>query len=996
MSSPVPLRGRAAGSDGSPLASATRTSLTNLTSLRYLRRPTETANLLFSRPTGKSPLAFAVNSRRRASASAAAASSGASSGEAAPQLPKYFDWKESESRIYQYWEDEGYFKPSKEGSKKGKFVMAMPPPNVTGALHMGHAMFVTIEDIMTRYARMNGKDVLWLPGTDHAGIATQMVVEKSLALEGVKRADIGRGKFVDKVWEWKEMYGDRITDQLRALGASCDWSRQSFTLDDNLSKAVIEAFTQLHEQGLIYRGSYMVNWSPNLQTAVSDLEVEYSDEKGMLYYFKYPIKDSEDHLPVATSRPETILGDTAVAVNPNDDRFKHLIGKKAVVPFVDREVPIIGDEDVDLEFGTGALKVTPAHDMNDYKLGMKHDLEFIKIMNKDGTLNGVSGKYAGLDRFKARDKIWEDMVACGMSIKTEEYETRVPKSQRGGEVIEPMLSEQWFVEMKPLADPSLKAVKDGDIQIVPQRFEKVYNNWLENIQDWCISRQLWWGHRIPAWYVYSSKEEAEQGHKSGHAGSPYVVAANEEEARKKARELHGESAYLMQEEDVLDTWFSSSLWPFSTVGWPNLESSDFKRFYPTSMLETGHDILFFWVARMIMMGMHLTGEVPFHTVYLHGLIRDKDGRKMSKTLGNVIDPLTVIDEYGTDALRFTLATGTTPGQDLNLSLEKIESSRNLVNKVWNAAKFVLLCLEKLEEDEGGYTRSNARVKNAADVAALPFAERWIIAELAQLVEDVDRAHERHDIGEAGRSVYNFFWGQFADWYLEIAKTRLYSDNKEEAKQCMDVLMHVFVSCLQLLHPYMPFVTEEIWQALAKGEGSIMTSEWPEVFGKDKEVCESFSVFQDAVRSVRNIRAEQQVPVNKKISALFMIESESIKSQVLSEEKALQFLCKIEELKIVEKGEAKALNSEEHIESVVNDGFCVYIPLAGLVDAEQEISRLQRQATKIEKDLTTLESRLSSPSFVEKAPKKVVDETKEKRDDLAQQLSMVKGRLLKVS
>jgi valyl-tRNA synthetase len=725
------------------------------------------------------------------------------------------------------------------------------------------------------------------------------------------------------------------------------------------------------------------------------LEVEYHDEKGTLYFFKYPIKggSEDEYLPVATSRPETILGDTAVAVNPKDERFKHLIGHKAVVPFVGREVPIVGDENVDLEFGTGALKVTPAHDMNDYQMGKKHNLEFVKIMNKDGTLNGTSGKYADLDRFEAREKIWEDMKAMGMALKTESYETRVPKSQRGGEVIEPMLSEQWFVEMKPLADPSLKAVRDGDIQIVPQRFEKVYNNWLENIQDWCISRQLWWGHRIPAWYVYGNKQEAESGHSNGHTGKPYIVAANEAEAYEKAKEIHGDQVHLVQEEDVLDTWFSSSLWPFSTLGWPNLDSEDFKRFYPTSMLETGHDILFFWVARMIMMGMHLTGEVPFHTVYLHGLIRDSEGRKMSKTLGNVIDPLTVIDEYGTDALRFTLATGTTPGQDLNLSLEKIESSRNLVNKVWNASKFVSSCLEKLEE-QSDYVWSKERV-SGMDAASLPFAEKWILAELANLVDNVEKAHERHDIGEAGRAVYNFFWGQFADWYLEIAKTRLYSDNREEAEQCMDVLMHVFLSSLQLLHPYMPFVTEEIWQALADGQGSIMTSQWPAVavLGlEDKEVRTSFSVFQDAVRSVRNIRAEQQVPVNKKISALFMIESDRLKSQVLSEEKALQFLCKIEDLRIIEKEEANSLNSDEHIESIVNDGFCAYIPLAGLVDAEQEISRLKRQATKIEKDLATLESRLSSPSFVEKAPKKVVEETTMKRDDLTQQLNMVKGRL----
>ena len=920
-------------------------------------------------------------------------------------LPKYFDWKEAEGRLYGWWESEGCFRPidGRSGAEEGKFVMAMPPPNVTGALHMGHAMFVTIEDIMARHARMCGKDVLWIPGTDHAGIATQMVVEKSLAAEGVAKADLGREAFVDKVWEWKETYGHRITDQLRALGASCDWSRESFTLDDNLSAAVVEAFNRLHDEGLIYRGSYMVNWSPNLQTAVSDLEVEYSDETGTLYYFKYPIAAADgsgaaggdeegiSYLPVATSRPETILGDTAVAVNPSDPRFSHLIGSKAIVPFVGREVPIIGDEGVDVEFGTGALKVTPAHDMNDYALGKKHGLEFVRIMNKDGTLNGECAEYAGLDRFKARERVWSDLEACGMAVRTEAYETRVPKSQRGGEVIEPMLSEQWFVEMKPLADPSLDLVRRGDVKIVPQRFEKVYNNWLENIQDWCISRQLWWGHRIPAWYCYEGREEAERGARGAHAGSPYVVASSEEEAYAKARAEHGEGVFLVQEEDVLDTWFSSSLWPFSTLGWPNEGAEDLKRFYPTSMLETGHDILFFWVARMIMMGQHLTGEAPFHTVYLHGLIRDEKGRKMSKTLGNVIDPLTVIEEYGTDALRFTLATGTTPGQDLNLSLEKIEASRNLVNKIWNASKFVLSCLEKLEEE--GYEWNEESLSTGAGRETLPFAERWVLAELSALVEENDRAHARHDIGEAGRATYNFFWGQFADWYLEVAKTRLYSDDREEARRCMGVLLKVFLSSLRLLHPYMPFVTEEVYQVLAGSGDSIVNSRWPRPDEEaDGGARASFAVFQDAVRSIRNIRAEQQVPVNKKISALLVIDDEGLRAEVASEARALEFLCKIEGLRIIERGEAEALSSEEHIETVVNDGFCVYIPLAGLVDAEQEISRLRRQATKIEKDLATLEGRLSSPSFVEKAPKKVVDETVAKRDDLAQQLSMVRGRL----
>ena len=933
-------------------------------------------------------------------------------------MSKYFDWKEAEKRIYDDWESRGLFAPEAERPaepRERKFVMAMPPPNVTGALHMGHAMFVTIEDIMARSARLRGHDVLWIPGTDHAGIATQMVVERDLAqTSGISRAELGRDAFVDRVWEWKRAYGDRITTQLRRLGASCDWGREAFTLDAGLSRAVAAAFRKLHDDGLVYRGAYMVNWSPNLQTAVSDLEVEYSEEQGTLYHFRYPVEaidgDGEGEregkgkgkggpdafLPVATSRPETILGDTALAVNPEDARYARYIGGRARVPFTDRVVPIVADDAVAMDFGTGCLKVTPAHDVNDYKMGKKHGLDFVRIMNKDATLNGACGKYEGMDRFDAREAIWRDMEQSGMAIKTERYATRVPKSQRGGEVIEPMLSEQWFVRMEPLAAPALEAVREGSITLVPSRFDKIYYNWLENIQDWCISRQLWWGHRIPAWYVYASEEEARAGAASAHAGSPYVVAATEAEAYEEARKAHGSGGggvFLVQEEDVLDTWFSSSLWPFSTLGWPDCDADDLRRFYPTTMMETGHDILFFWVARMIMMGIRLTGDAPFHTVYLHGLIRDQEGRKMSKTLGNVIDPLDVIDEYGTDALRFTLATGTTPGQDLNLSLEKIEASRNLVNKIWNAGKFITACLGTLEA--GGYTWSRERsAKVAADLSGLPFAERWILSELSHVVALVDKSQRDHSIGEAGRALYAFFWGQLADWYLEISKTRLYSENKADAEQCMDVLMHVYLVSMQLLHPFMPFVTEEIWQTIVPEEGSISTSSVPssDALASDEEARAAFGQMQAAVRAIRNVRQEQQVPINKQISASLSIASEALKQLVLSEEKVLKFLCKIEDVAVIDAEVGKTLSTDDYIEAVVSDGFCAYIPLAGLVDAEQEMSRLKRQTKKIEKDLATLNQRLESKSFVQKAPAKVVQETTSKRDDLVQQLEMVRNRL----
>ncbi|TFH34898.1 MAG: valine--tRNA ligase, partial [Anaerolineales bacterium] len=691
-------------------------------------------------------------------------------------LAKAYDFKEVEERIYAWWESRGYFGVEIQAGKQ-PYVISMPPPNVTGELHLGHALFVAFEDLMTRHARMRGFPTLWLPGSDHAGIATQLQVEKYLLkTENRRREDVDREEFEAMVWAWKEKYGGIITQQLRRLGASCDWSRERFTLDDGLSIAVREAFVKLYEKGLIYRGSYLINWSPGLKTAVSDLEVEYHEEEGVLYYFRYPIADSEESIPVATTRPETILGDTAVAIHPDDERFHHLIGKTCLVPMLGRSIPVIADPYVDREFGTGALKITPGHDPADYEIGQRHHLEIINVLNPDASMNEAAGPYQGMDRFDCRKKLWEDMEAAGLTLKTEPYTLQIPRSQRGGEIIEPMISTQWFVRMEPLAKPAMEAVRSGEIKIIPERFEKVYFNWLENIRDWCISRQLWWGHRIPAW----------------HCGDCEAITV----AREFPQQCSScGSKAIEQDPDVLDTWFSSGLWPFSTLGWPQ-ETEDYRYFYPTTMMETGYDILFFWVARMIMMGIEFTGKVPFHLVYLHGLVRATNGDKMSKSLGNVQDPLELMDQYGTDALRFMMLTGSTPGQDTRINLERLESSRNFANKLWNAGRLILGVIEKAPAQ-------------SAELVEPTHADRWILARKAQLIADVTRLFDHHQYGEAGRQLHEFFWSEFADWYLEIAKLQL-EENAARRWSTTQIMVQVFETCLRLLHPFIPFVTEELW------------------------------------------------------------------------------------------------------------------------------------------------------------------------------------------
>ena len=879
----------------------------------------------------------------------------------AQELPKTYDFTETESKLYQWWWDQGYFEPSNDPNKAGfdpkckPFVISIPPANVTGSLHLGHAMFVSLEDLMIRYHRMLGESALWVPGVDHAGIATQLQVEKMLVSRGTSRKELGREKFLEEVWSWKEKFGGIITQQIRRLGASCDWTRERFTLDEGLSKAVREAFVQLYEKGWIYRGPRMINWSPGLMTAVSDLEVEYSEEPGKLYYFKYRVAGSDEFIPVATTRPETILGDTAVAVHPEDDRYGHLVGKSVVVPMVGREIPVIADEYVDREFGTGALKITPAHDPHDNEIGARHNLDSINILSKDATINEKGGAYEGLDRFEAREKLWADMEAAGLVIKVEPYMMKVPRSQRGGEIIEPMVSTQWFIDIEEMGKAGLEAVRDGRIEIIPERFKKVYYNWMENLQDWCISRQLWWGHRIPVWYCDDCREMTVARE------DPTVCA-------------HCGSANIHQDPDVLDTWFSSGLWPFSTLGWPD-ETPDLKYFYPTSVMETGYDILFFWVARMIMDGLEFTGEAPFHTVYLHGLIRDENGQKMSKTKNNVIDPLEVMDELGTDALRFTLLVGSTPGNDMNLSLKKVEANRNFANKLWNAGRFIIQNMAAIPAKPEGEPEWTA-------------ADSWIWARLKTLTETVNRLFETYQFGEAGRQIYDFFWGEFADWYLEISKDQI-AEGGDRAFYTVQTLVRVLDKCLRYLHPFTPFVTEELWGHLKEAsqetsdllapiggwEDALIVAKWPEIMpmeGWEAEAVADFSLIQEMIRAIRNIRAEYKVQPAHKIGCTLSA-GEKL-AMIEAQKQTFISLAGVDpEALTVVKDPLEP--SEDRITLVITP-VEITIPLAGLVDVEAERERLAKELAEAESQITRLEKLLNSP-FAEKAPAAVVEKERAK-------------------
>ena len=877
-------------------------------------------------------------------------------------LPKIYDFANIEEEIYASWEKAGYFKPTNDPKNTAfdpdikPFVISIPPPNVTGILHQGHAIFLSLEDLMIRYHRMKGEPTLWVPGTDHAGIATQLQVEKLLEKEGLSREQVGREAFLERAWQWKEEHGGIIQQQIRRIGSSCDWERERFTLDEGLSRAVREAFVHLYEKGMIYRGPRLINWSPGLKTAVSDLEVEYSQEPGKMYYFKYMLADSDgEYIPVATTRPETILADTAVAVHPEDDRYQKYVGRQVIVPILGRTVPVIADEYVDREFGTGALKITPGHDPNDYAIGIKNNLPILSILDEKAHINAQGGKYAGLDRFECRKVFWADMQAAGLTIKEEPYQLNVPRSQRGGEIIEPMISTQWFVSIKPMAQRAMEAVQKGQVKIVPDHFTKVFYNWMENIEDWCISRQLWWGHRIPAWYCQDCGK---------------MIIEREDPTSCPACG----STRLDQDPDVLDTWFSSALWPFSTLGWPE-KTPDYQYFYPTSILETGYDILFFWVARMIMMGLELTDQAPFHTVYLHGLIRDSNGQKMSKSKNNVIDPLEVMNEYGTDALRFTLLVGSTPGKDMNLSVRMVEANRNFANKVWNAGRLVISSLDRIPDQP-----------EAAPEWTL--ADQWISARLQMLVNDVERLFSSHQYGEAGRQIYEFFWSEFADWYLEVAKLQL-NEGGDRAYYTGCRLVQVLDNCMRLLHPFTPYITEALWghlknTALKYGEDmapemgwedALIIARWPvekTVDESSQKKINAFGIIQDVIRSIRNMRAEKQVTPGKKLPAI--IAAGEWLSEITANRTVIASLAHLDasQLELVEHLDQKPENSV----GLVASGVEVYLPLSGMVDLEAEKVRIQNELVEVQKQIERLETLLDSP-FAQKAPAKVVDVEREK-------------------
>ncbi|MCA9951759.1 MAG: valine--tRNA ligase [Anaerolineales bacterium] len=886
------------------------------------------------------------------------------------EMPKAYDFASTEARLYQWWEENGWFKPEARNADAEPYVISIPPPNVTGELHMGHAMFVSLEDLMIRHARMQGRAALWVPGTDHAGIATQLQVERQLKSEGSSREEVGRAIFLERAWQWKAQKHDHITRQIRALGASCDWERERFTMDAGLSAAVREAFVRLYRLGLIYQSEYLVNWSPGLQTAVSDLEVEYSEEQGLMYYFKYPLTEG-GYLEVATTRPETILGDTAVAVHPDDPRYQHIIGRTARVPMLNREIPVIADEYVDMAFGTGALKVTPGHDPNDFEIGQRHNLDVINIMNKDATMSAGAGPYAGLERFACREKLWADMQAADLVISTKPHTLNVPRSQRGGEIIEPLVSRQWFVNVEPMAKMALEAVHSGRIRIVPDRFEKIWDNWLENIRPWCISRQLWWGHRIPVWHC------AACGHQTAATQDPTVCAACQ-------------SDQIEQDPDVLDTWFSSGLWPFSTLGWPE-QTPDLARFYPTDVMETGYDILFFWVARMVMSAALFTNDIPFHTIYLHGLVRDGKGQKMSKTKGNVIDPLDVMGEYGTDALRFTMLTGGTPGQDLNLDLDRVASNRNFANKIWNASRFITRSLE------------NATRADAVATPDYSAADQWILTRLSETIKKCDHLMATYQFGEAGRHVYEFLWSEFADWYVELAKVQL-NQGGSRAWTTLSVLRQVLDSCLRLLHPFIPFVTEETWQQLksafsaadlgiAPAEGwaeALIIADWPQAGKQFPTAKANFEQLRELVRRIRAARADNKVEAGKRILATIaagdMVDFYSEQRPILA------FLARLDEEKLVV---AETAVAGEQALTIAQGGVTCYLPLAGLVDLDKEKQRLENELAMMDKEIKRLTNLLKGP-FAQKAPPPVVQNERDKLDNLQASFSEFSTRLKTLS
>ncbi len=852
----------------------------------------------------------------------------------AKELAKQYDPKDVEDRIYKTWLDGKYFHAKCEEGKD-TYTIVIPPPNITGQLHMGHALDNTLQDILIRFKRMQGFDTLWLPGTDHASIATEAKIVEKMREEGVTKEDIGREGFLVRAWDWKKQYGGRIIEQLKKMGSSCDWDRERFTLDEGCNKAVNEVFVRLYEKGLIYRGERIINWCPHCKTSISDAEVEYEEQAGHFWHLRYPFKDGSGYLELATTRPETLLGDTAVAVNPNDERYKDIIGKTLILPIVHREIPVVADDYVEVDFGTGVVKITPAHDPNDFEVGLRHNLPVINVMTDDAKITDDYPKYAGMDRYEARKAIVADLEAEGALVRIEDYTHNVGTCYRCSSTVEPRVSKQWFVKMKPLATPAIDAVKNGETKFVPQRFEKVYFHWLENIRDWCISRQLWWGHRIPAWYcadcgeITVSKTEA---HECKHCGSKNIE----------------------QDPDTLDTWFSSALWPFSTLGWPE-ETEDFKHYYPTNTLVTGYDIIPFWVMRMMFSGIEQTGQVPFNTVLIHGLVRDSQGRKMSKSLGNGVDPLEVIDTYGADALRFSLATGNSPGNDMRYIPERVEASRNFANKIWNAARFILMNLENDNEIP-------------LDLSALALEDKWILSKYNSLVAEVTDNLEKFELGLAVQKLYDFIWDVFCDWYIEICKSRLNGEDAKAKDTARSVLIYVFTNTLKLLHPFMPFITEEVWQALPHSGESIMISDWPK-FSSELEFAADEAEFEKimaVIRAIRNRRAEMNVPPSKKAKVCIATND---KDTFIS---GSAYICRLAYASEVETGDN--FDSEGAVR-VITDNATVYMPMKELVDVSAEIERLKKDLKKAEEDKIFFEKKLNNPGFMAKAPAALVEQQK---------------------
>lgn len=882
------------------------------------------------------------------------------------ELAKTYNPKDIEDRLYQKWLYKNYFHAEVDRSKK-PFTIVIPPPNITGQLHMGHALDNTMQDIIIRFKRMQGYNALWQPGTDHASIATEVKIIKQLKKEGILKEDLGREGFLERAWQWKDEYGGRIISQLKKLGSSCDWERERFTMDEGCFRAVNKVFVKLYEEGYIYKGSKIINWCPVCETSISDAEVEYEEQAGHFWHIKYPIVGEEGYVEIATTRPETMLGDTAVAVHPEDGRYQHLIGKHVILPILNKEIPVVADEYVDKEFGTGVVKITPAHDPNDFEVGKRHNLEEINIMNDDATINDNGGKYSGMDRYEARKAIVKELEEQGLLVKIEDHVHNVGTHDRCHATVEPLIKPQWFVKMDDLIKPAIEAVKTGEIEIIPERFEKTYFNWTDNIRDWCISRQLWWGHRIPAYYCDSCGE---------------IIVAEEEPSRCH---VCG-NTNLRQDEDTLDTWFSSALWPFSTLGWPD-KTEDLDYFYPTDVLVTGYDIIFFWVIRMIFSGYKHMGEKPFSKVLFHGLVRDCEGRKMSKSLGNGIDPLEVIDKYGADALRFTLITGNAPGNDMRFYWERVEANRNFANKVWNASRFIMMNLEKADLHEN------------TDKELLTQADRWILSKANTLVKEVTDNLETFELGIAASKIYDFIWEEFCDWYIEMVKPRLYNDEDDTKAVALWTLNHVLIKSLKLLHPYMPFVTEEIFCTLQemtgiKEEDSIMISSWP-TFNPEMEFTkdtESIELIKTAVKGIRNVRSEMNVPPSRKAKVFVVSDDERIR-EIFTDSKVFFATLGFASEVFIQTDETGI--SEDAVSTVI-PGAQIYIPFADLVDIDKEIERLTNEKKRLEGELKRVNGMLANPNFVSKAPESKIEEEKAKLEKYTDMMDQVTERLESLS